>query len=100
MGEKKIALLWGYNKKSVTAFKVPGLPISPAAKRSGFDRGGSYRCDNRALGLCKQCSKQAAGSRERQPQSGDGSIAGDVNQVGAESGRETTECSCRQAVGE
>jgi len=65
MGEKKIALLWGYNKKCVSAFKGTGLRISIARKRSGFDGGGSHRRVDCALGLCKHGSAEATDSRER-----------------------------------
>ena len=53
-----------------------------------------------ALRLCEQRGHEATRGREGQPQAGDRAIAGDVNQVGAERGREAAEDGGCQAVGQ
>src|SRR6266481_1691115 len=76
------------------------LRQNEAAEKSGFCGDGIDSRYGRALRPGEEGCQEAASGCEGQPESRKGSIAGDVNQVGAESGRETTKGGCGQAVGE
>src|ERR1700720_45415 len=82
-------------------FEWPQAPrIGGGENESGFGWDWIYRGKRSALRLCEECCDEATSSREGQPQSGDGAVAGDVNQIGAKSGCETAENRGCQAVGE
>src|SRR5258705_4150893 len=80
--------------------KGKGLGAFVTRNGSGFGWDRIYRGKRRTLRLSEERRNEAAGSREGEPQSRDRAIAGDVNQVGAEGGREAAKDRGCQAVGE